>query len=218
MSIADRPGAVNRYLTSRKNLAGSALGLVGVGLALAGVIPGVLPALGIIAGLYVAGALAMPERKSATALDGGVPVDVDEINKALRRLSGVAQSAPPDIAAKTQGIITQLQELVPRVAGQSAGTDAVYVLSRMATNYLPDTLDVYLRLPRNYAETQKLAGGQTAHQMVSAQLDLLAEKVTEVTSAILKGDSDALAAHGRFLAERFAPSALQLSPGSGSPS
>jgi hypothetical protein len=54
--------------------------------------------------------------------------------------------------------------------------------------------------------------------MVSAQLDLLAQKVTEVTSAILKGDSDALAAHGRFLAERFAPSALQLSPGSESPS
>jgi hypothetical protein len=116
------------------------------------------------------------------------------------------------VAAKTQGIVDQLQELLPRVEGKSSSSDDVYVLSRMATSYLPDTLDGYLRLPRAYAEKEKLAGGQTAHQMVAAQLDLLAEKVTEVSSAILKGDSDALAAHGRFLAERFARSALQLSP------
>jgi hypothetical protein len=201
-----------RYLTSRKNLVGSVLGLGGVGLVLAGVVSGVLPGIGIIAGLYIAGALATPEPRSTFAPGDDAPVDVDSINKALRRLAGVVGSAPPDIAAKTQGIITQLQELLPRVEGQSASTDAVYVLSRMATNYLPDTLDAYLRLPRSYAETQQLSGGQTAHQMVAAQLDLLAEKVTEVTNAILKGDSDALAAHGRFLAERFAPSALQLSP------
>ena len=206
-----------RYLTSRKNLAGSALGLVGVGLALGGVITGVLPTLGVIAGLYIAGAFAMPEKRGSITADADPVIDADAINRALRRLSGGVQNAPPDIAAKTQAIIAQLQELVPRIAGTTTTSDAVYVLSRMATDYLPNTLDVYLRLPRTYAETQKLSGGQTAHQMVMAQLDLLAEKVTEVGSAILKGDSDAIAAHGRFLAERFAPSALQLAPGPDAP-
>jgi hypothetical protein len=200
-----------RYLTSRKNLAGSALGLVGVGLALAGVVSGVLPTIGVVAGLYAAGALVMPEPKSTFAPGDEESVDTGAISKALRRLSGVVSSAPPDITAKTQGIIGQLQELLPRIADKPASSDEAYVISRMASNYLPDTLDAYLRLPRTYAETEKLAGGQTAHQMVAAQLDLLTQKVTEVTNAILKGDSDALAAQGRFLAERFAPSALQLS-------
>jgi len=199
------------YLTSRKNLAGSLLGLLGVGLAVAGVVHGVALTLAVIAGLYVAGALAMPEHRLTFAPDVDEPVDTDAIAKALRRLSGVVSSAPPDIAAKTQGIIGELTDLLPRLAGRPASSDEVYVISRMASNYLPDTLDAYLRLPRGYAETQKLDGGQTAHQMVAAQLDLLAQKTTEVTNAILKGDSDALAAQGRFLAERFAPSALRLS-------
>lgn len=202
---------VSAYLTSRKNLAGSLLGLVGVGLALFGVVGGVLPTIGVIAGLYAAGALLMPERISAFEPGVEEPADIDAVAKALRRLAGVVKGAPPDIAAKTQAIIGQLQELLPRIADKPASSDDVYVISRMASNYLPDTLDAYLRLPRTYAETQKLSGGQTAHQMVAAQLDLLAQKVTEVTGAILKGDSDALAAQGRFLAERFAPSALQLS-------
>jgi hypothetical protein len=204
---------VNRaaaYATSRKNLVGSALGLVGVALALTGVIPGALPALGAVAALYAAGALLMPERH-ATLPDGAdEPIDVDSIRRNLKRVAGAVGGTPPDVAAKTTAIITQLQDLLPRLSQQSASSDEVYVISRLASDYLPETLDAYLKLPRQYAETHVLSGGQTAHQMVVAQLDLLSQKATEVTNAILKGDGDALAAQGRFLAERFARSSLQL--------
>lgn len=201
---------VAAYFTSRKNLVGSLLGLVGVVLAFTGVVRGAGPILAVVAGLYLAGALLTPERYATLPPGAEEPVDTDAIRRDLRRLSAVAANAPPDIAARVQGIIGQLQDLLPRIAERPASSDEVYVISRMASNYLPDTLDAYLRLPRTYAETQRLAGGQTAHQMVAAQLDLLAQKATEVTNAILKGDSDALVAQGRFLADRFAPSALQL--------
>ena len=198
------------YLTSRKNLVGSALGLVGVVLALTGVISNVPLALVVVGALYAAGALATPERHPTLAPGEGPPADVDTIRRNLHRLSGSIGGCPTDIATKAEAIVTQLEELLPRIADRPASSDEVYVISRMASNYLPDTLDGYLRLPRTYADTHVLAGGQTAHQMVAAQLDLLSQKVTEVTNAILKGDSDALAAQGRFLAERFAPSSLHL--------
>ena len=201
---------VAAYLTSRKNLVGSVLGIVGVILALTGVISNVPIALGVVCALYVAGALLTPERHPLLAPGEEQPPDIDGIKRNLNRLSGVIGGAPPDIAAKAQSICAQLQELLPRIADRPASSDEVYVISRMASNYLPDTLDAYMRLPRTYAETHVLQGGQTAHQMVATQLDLLSEKVTEVTNAILKGDSDALAAQGRFLAERFAPSSLHL--------
>ena len=199
------------YLTSRKNLVGSALGLVGVGLSLAGIVTGVVPAVGVIGGLYAAGALATPQGRKQAA-DGGDAVDVDAIRRQLKQLAALANSAPSDISLKAQGIIGQLSDLLPRIQGKSDGAEDAYVISRMATRYLPDTLDAYFKLPRTYAETQKLAGGLTAHQLTLQQLDLLTMKMSEVTNAVLKGDSDALAAHGRFLAERFAPSALQAPP------
>jgi hypothetical protein len=41
-------------------------------------------------------------------------------------------------------------------------------------------------------------------------LDLLSSKMDEVADAVHKKDSDALLASGRFLEEKFGPSALSL--------
>ena len=48
--------------------------------------------------------------------------------------------------------------------------------------------------------------------MLCDQLDLLGSKMDDVFDAVCRADADALIAHGRFLAEKFASGALALDP------
>ena len=55
-----------------------------------------------------------------------------------------------------------------------------------------------------------MAGGRTPHDVLMDQLALMDSKMQEVADDVARHDSDQLLAHGRFLAERFAPNSLQL--------
>jgi len=93
-----------------------------------------------------------------------------------------------------------------------------------ATNYLPEAIGAYLRLPRSWADSRPVEGGRTSLMVLCDQLDLLADTMDEVLDAVCRGDADALVAHGRFLAEKFGPAASgggldlgAIPPGSAAP-
>ncbi len=65
-------------------------------------------------------------------------------------------------------------------------------------------------LPREYADTHPVQEGRTARQVLTDQLDLLAEQMDEVATAVNRNDVDRLLAHGRFLEERFGQSGLSI--------
>jgi hypothetical protein len=200
------------YATSTKNLAGLVLAVVGLVLHFAGVVGDVWPL--VVAGLYAVGALAAPpDRRRLGSAPGASSVDAAEVRRALgglqRRLTG---RVPADVAASVGRISTVIRELLDRVNAQPAASEDVFVLSRMACDYLPATIDGYLRLPPTYATQHRLADGRTPLAMVQDQLGLLEGKLKEVSDAMLAGDSDRLAAHGRFLQESFAESSLSLAP------
>ncbi len=72
-----------------------------------------------------------------------------------------------------------------------------------ATDYLPEAVGGYLRLPRQFADNRPVDRGKTSLMVLIDQLDLLAATMDKVFDAVCRDDADALVAHGRFLAEKF---------------
>ena len=72
-----------------------------------------------------------------------------------------------------------------------------------ATDYLPEAIGGYLRLPRQFADSRPVDHGKTSLMILIDQLDLLGATMDKVFDAVCRADADALVAHGRFLAEKF---------------
>ena len=87
-----------------------------------------------------------------------------------------------------------------------------HAVVRTATSYLPEAVAAYLRLPRDFADRRPVSGGKTSLTVLCDQLDLLGAKMDDVFDAVCRADADALIAHGRFLAEKFATGALAIDP------
>jgi hypothetical protein len=217
VAISD-PGRINvspvlRYLYSAKNIVGSALALLGLLLFFTGVITTFFWPF-VVAAMYGIGALLAP---GATKLDvAGTLFDPDEIRRSLQKtVSTASGKLPQPLAAKLQQISDTITGILPHYADFPPGSPDLFVVGRTATDYLPSALQAYLNLPRAYASLHRMANGKTADEVLGDQLDLLSTKMNEVADAVHKKDSDALLASGRFLEDKFGPSALSLPQQSG---
>ena len=202
------PSRVSRYARSTKNIVGLSLAVVGPVLALVGVLA---PPIGLAVApvLYAVGALATPPAKKvqlAAGLDAG---DVEKDLKELQRR--VHGRVPADVDLRVKQLATMLGETLPRADALSDGSNARYVLVKIATDYLPSSLQAYLDLPRAYADHKVVADGKTSHRLLCDQLDVLSEQMNEVADAVNRADTDKLLANGRFLAEKFGRGPLDLS-------
>ena len=163
---------------------------------------GVLAAVGVSVGLaYVIALPVGPSRrlpKAAAGLD--VPAIGRALDGAVRMTSG---RLPPDIQVKVAEIRGEILELLPRTAAFAFGSEDLYVIQRTATDYLPSTLRAYLALPEASASTPVPQVGRTPLQLLREQLQLLDDRLDEITEAVHQQDSDRLVANGRFLEERF---------------
>ncbi len=226
---------VAEYLYSWKNIAGCVLALVGLGLHFSGLIDG-LQWLPITVGMYLIGALLVPGEKTV-GLNLDQAASLSDVRKALDNLlSSIQGRVPADIYARVASI--QASILVTLGAGNGTasgpangiaaggvgGTGSnsansmvsdpnVYLIRQTALSYLPEALNGYLALPSMYRD-RSLAGRKSAHDTLLDQLDLMDEKMHEVAEAMVAHDTDRLEAHGRFLAEKFGGSSLDITPGS----
>ncbi len=202
-----KPGGFERYATSTKNITGCVLAVGGPILAAVGV---VAPPVGLalVPALYAIGALVAPHRKRVNLVAGVTPGDVQKsLADIQREISG---RVPPEIGEKVAHISQTITDCLPRADALGAGSPGQYVLVQCATNYLPSTLQGYLSLPRSYADHHVVDKGQTARDMLSDQLDVLSKQIDEIAEAVNAADTDQLAANGRFLAERFGASPLDI--------
>jgi len=208
---------LKHYLYSRKNIVASMLAIGGLALHFLGLLGGPLW-LPIVIGLYVAGALLVPgERNLDVSLDASA--DADEIRRGLDRLVKQARGrVAPDIQARVESIRDEIMVTTEGEGGRAAGDPTVHLIRQTALDYLPTALATYLALPRAYAERRAVAGGRTPHDVLLEQLNLMDSKMKDAADAILAHDSEKLLANGRFLADRFATSSLDLTAsGAGAP-
>jgi hypothetical protein len=141
-------------------------------------------------------------------------------------LDGVEQqvaggAVPPLVRSRVARVVATVRDTVPRLANLGPGSASAYTVVATATDYLPQALSNYTRLPRGWADSRPLEGGKTALMLLVDQLDLLAATMDQILDAVVRVDADALVAHGRFLQEKFgtlgAPAPMDPPPASPGP-
>jgi len=134
----------------------------------------------------------------------GVPTSADLLAALDGVESMVANGAVPGpVASRVSRVSRTVRETIPRLPNLGAGSLQAYNVMATATDYLPEAVGGYLRLPRQFADSRPVDRGKTSLMILIEQLDLLAATMDKVFDAVCRADADALVAHGRFLAEKF---------------
>lgn len=204
-----------RWFYGLPNMVGLALALVGLALFIGGILHGWL-VVAIVLGLYVFGSVVTPRpRGLGGLLSAGGSLDAGHLRSALDRLARESDKRlPDDLAAKVERIRQTILDVLPKVNSSTIDRQDLFALERTVTDYLPNTIDAYLTLPRTYANSRVVQDGKTAKQLLGEQLDLIEEKMEAISEAVSKDDLNKLLAQGRFLEDRFGRSdALSLDAG-----
>ena len=199
------------FLYSRRNIVGCLLALAGLALYFVGVVGGLLW-LPITIGLYLIGVLLVPgERELMIQL--GAAADSAQVRDGLDHLIRSLQGqVAADLIAKVVRIQASILRTLPAEGAEGDTADPnVYLIRQTALAYLPDAFTTYLKLPRAVAEQRPIADGRTPHDVLLGQLDLMDGRLASVADDMARHDSDALLANGRFLADKFGVSTLQIS-------
>ena len=149
---------------------------------------------------WLSGRRQEPERPDIPA-----PPTEDDVRAALVEVrdSLSRRNAPPIVRARVGRISTTIEQTLPRLRDIGLGSYDGYSVMTTATDYLPEALDAYLRLPRQWADTRPIEGYKTALMILVEQLDLLAATMDKIFDAANRADAQALIAHGRFLEAKF---------------
>lgn len=144
------------------------------------------------------------EPQERTTPTPAVPTESDILN-ALDRTEQLARDARlhPFVLARVGRVARVVRETLPRIKSTGLGSSESYAVMATATDYLPEALGGYLRLPRDWADSRPIENGKTSLMLLIDQLDLLGTTVDKIFDAVCRLDADALVAHGRFLTARF---------------
>lgn len=132
----------------------------------------------------------------------------DDLLAAVDRVEALVADAavPAPVASRVSRVTRVVRETIPRLDRLGAGSLEAYSVMATATDYLPEAVGGYLRLPRDWANSRPVDNGRSSLMVLIDQLDLLARIMDQVLDAVNRSDAAALVAHGRFLAEKFGPS------------
>lgn len=145
--------------------------------------------------------------------DGGpdehrAPTSQDLLD-AVDRVEQLARdgTAPAMVRSRLGRVAATVRDTVPRLDTLGPGSPQAYNVMATATNYLPDAIGGYLRLPRQWADSRPVDRGKTSLMILVDQLDLLGATMDKVFDAVCRADAEALVVHGRFLEEKFGSAA-----------
>lgn len=133
------------------------------------------------------------------------PPTEQDILVALNRVNAMLTegNAPPVVVSRVVRIARTIHQTLPRLRNLGLGSQEGYSVVATATDYLPEAVGGYLRLPRDWADTRPIDGQKTALMLLIEQLELLASTMDKILDAANRADAQALIAHGRFLDAKF---------------
>ncbi len=136
-----------------------------------------------------------------------VPTEADLLAALDKTESVVAGGVvPPPVVSRVKRITGTVRQTLPRLRNLGLGSPEAYSVMATATDYLPEAVGAYLRLPRQWADTRPIENGKTSLMLLIDQLDLLAGTMDKILDAALRSDAEALIVHGRFLQAKFGTS------------
>lgn len=133
------------------------------------------------------------------------PPTEEEILAALDRVVQQATDAkaPAMVRSRLSRVANTVRLTLPRLRNLGLGSSEAYSVMATATDYLPEALGGYLRLPRDWADSRPIENGKTSLLLLVDQLDLLGATMDKVFDAVNRADAEALITHGRFLQAKF---------------
>ena len=133
------------------------------------------------------------------------PPTEQEILASLNRVNAMMRegNAPPVVTSRVVRIARTINDTLPRLRHLGMGSMDAYSVVATATDYLPEAVGGYLRLPREWADTRPIDGYKTSLMVLVDQLELLGSTMDKILDAANRADAQALLAHGRFLEARF---------------
>ncbi|HWI43739.1 MAG TPA: hypothetical protein VNS81_08960 [Nocardioides sp.] len=128
-----------------------------------------------------------------------------DILAALNRVNAMLRegNAPPVVTSRVVRIARTINQTLPRLRQLGLGSQESYSVVATATDYLPEAVGGYLRLPRDWADTRPIDGRKTALMVLIEQLELLGATMDKIFDAANRADAQALIAHGQFLDAKF---------------
>ncbi len=129
----------------------------------------------------------------------------DDIGASLDRVEAIVGGVgvPAVVKSRALRVTRTVRATLPRLDTLGLGSYDAYSVVATATDYLPEAIGGYLRLPRDWADSRPVERGKTALLLLVDQLDLLAATMDKIYDAANRTDATALISHGRFLEERF---------------
>ncbi|AZM90839.1 MULTISPECIES: hypothetical protein [Streptomyces] len=193
------------YLESRKNLWGSACGLLGLGLTLAGVAGAYWPA--VVAGLYGAGALVAPPDRTPPPPFPGPAEQLGLVREDLGRLRGYV--AGVELPPAAEGKLSELLDLYAALLDPgwpaqvlAAEAEAVHALARAVRLDVPECVDTY---NRTRWWTRLTPGGESPERHLERQLSLLSEEAERLTAELQDREALRQQTHTAYLEGRREP-------------
>ena len=137
-----------------------------------------------------------------------VPTSQDLLD-AVDRVEQLARDGkvPGMVQSRLGRVARTVRDTVPRLETLGPGSAQAYNVMATATDYLPDAIGGYVRLPRQWADSRPVDRGKTSLMVLIDQLDLLGATMDKVFDAVCREDAQALVVHGRFLEEKFGSAA-----------
>jgi hypothetical protein len=112
-------------------------------------------------------------------------------------------AVPAPVESRVRKVAQTVRDTMPRLRNLGLGSPDAYSVMATATDYLPEAVGAYLRLPRQWADSRPIENGKTSLMLLIDQLDLLSATMDKIFDAVVRVDADALIVHGRFLQEKF---------------
>ena len=189
------------YLESRKNLTGSACGLVGLVLTFVGVAGPYWPV--VVVGLYGAGALIAPPERPPLPDFPDPSAQLEELRDDFEKLGGyLAGIELPPAAA---GRLTELNQLLaglldPRITHDLAqDPEGVHILSRAIRQDVPEAVDTFVR---TRWWTRLAPGTEPPERHLERQLTVLQEEAQGLAANLREVEARRQESHTRYLEDR----------------
>lgn len=144
------------------------------------------------------------------------PPTQEDIQAALTDMEALVTGGrvPAPVRSRVLRVTSAVRKTLPRLEFLGLGSYDAYSVIATATDYLPQAVGAYLRLPRDWADTRPIENGKSSLMLLIDQLDLLGATMDKIYDAANSTDAAALIANGRFLQEKFGHPSVpsQLTP------
>lgn len=190
------------YLESRKNLTGSACGIVGLALTFAGAAGPYWPV--VVAGLYGAGALVAPPERPPLPDFPDPSAQLDKLRGDFAKLR--AYLTDIELPPAAAGRLTELTELltalldpgwVAEVLAQDP--EGVHALSRAVRQDIPEAVDTFVR---TRWWTRLAPGTEPPERHLERQLSVLHGEAQSLATTLHEAEARRQESHTRYLEDR----------------